>query len=246
MKKKYISIVLSMLVLFSLAGCNKGVTTVDNQSTDTNYALPHENTPPDKKQDKVQINGAQLSDYTDEGMRLFESDFKTKSELILALKNIGNNIGDYAVTTQKGETINLASLNGKNILIDVVNATCSDCLSTAPIIADVLSKTDKDITLIPIFINSKDENIDNFYKSLSIDKPVNVVSDTKNESKKKFSLTKTPTLIYIDKTGMISYIMEEKVDKQSFTDSLVSAFDDSTKKLYEYKETIEDKENKEN
>lgn len=238
MKKKYVSILLSMLALFSLVGCNNAIKNNEvngNKNIDSNYELPHADSKMETITDEKQTNGAQLSDYTEEGMRLFEANFKTKSELSLALKNIGNDMSDYSLITQKGENIDFGALKGKNVIIDVINAHCPDCLDTTVIIDDVLKNTDKDVTFIPVFIKSTEEDVDNFYTSLSIEKPKNVVMDEKKETKTKFSLTKTPSLIFIDKNGKISFVIEEKLDKQSFTDSLGYAFGDTVKKLYEYK-----------
>lgn len=251
--KKYMIILGISVSMLTLVACESSSIQNDTSSNtetlsdslNTEYEIPHKDgkevnhdiypSVESESQSSNKNTTSKYSDYNEEGQKIINSAFSTKSEINLALNNIGCTAKDLKFFTINGESLDISNMKGKNILIEIIQAECSDCLESVPIVNDTLKSSDKEIYLIPIFINSNEDTINKFYESLKIEKPDNIVIDSMKNTPTRFSLKKTPSLIYIDNTGTISFVMEEKVDKGSFETSLIYAYDDNIKKIYEYK-----------
>lgn len=215
-KRKLLSLIgMTTLVLCILVGCNKS----DNVNIQENES------------NKEYISENNLSNYNEEGQLILKENY-TEDKLDLALNNIGNSLSNITLKNLEGEEVNLNQFSGKKIVFEISQDTCSYCKENIPITHHILSKND-DIILVPIFLNSTVEGIKSFYDELGVEIPKNIWIDENKETVKEFSLSKTPTIIFVDETGKISLIKQEVYTKESFSKDLNLAFGDN--KIYEMK-----------
>lgn len=173
-----------------------------------------------------------LLEYDKGGMELLKANFTTKDSLTLALKNIGKSIPDYELNVIKGENVNLKELKGKKILLEVLQPNCDACIKSTPIIDKALK--DKDILLVPVFVNASNKTeIEDYYEKLNLEVPNLASIDTNKKLIKELNLTKTPSLLFIDEEGNISFINDEFADEKTFLDQVEFAFGEN--KIYEHK-----------
>ena len=171
-----------------------------------------------------------LDSYSEEGMEILKNNYVNTDDMKFALRNIGLDISNMKFKTYDENEIKLSDYIGRNVILEVAQAECNSCKASAPKVREALK--DKDIELIPLFLNSTNEQIDQFYSSVGIDKDKTIIVDKDKISKEKLGLTKTPTYIFIDKTGKISLVKERFTDDVMFKEDLNLAFGE--KKLYEY------------
>lgn len=173
-----------------------------------------------------------LEEYSDEGVNVLKNNYTTTEEMDFALKNIGKNIYDLKLKDYEGKTFKFSKMKGKKFIIEVSQSGCSSCKIAEPIVNNIL-KDREDVELIPLFLNSTKESIDEYYNELNIEKPKNLLIDEEKITKEMFGLTLTPTYLFVDEIGNISLVREGFIDMEFFTDDLGTAYKET--KIYEYK-----------
>lgn len=174
-----------------------------------------------------------LLEYNEEGMKLLKANYTTTDEMKVALKNIGQDISNMKFKTYSGSEISLKDYKGKNVILEVSQASCGSCKESAPLVREAIEGTDIDVEVIPLFLNSNKEEIDGFYNELGLEKEETIIIDEEKISVDKFALTKTPTFIFVDTEGKISLIKEVFIDANQFASDMESAFGET--KIYELK-----------
>ena len=164
-----------------------------------------------------------LLDYSENGMKILQANYPIKKDMDFALKNIGNEIPDLTLNKLDGGKLSLKKFKGKNVILEILQPNCPYCIETTPILHKVLSKAN-DIELIPIFIKADKELVESYYKEIGVEVHSNTTIDTNDITISKFGLTQTPSLIYVDSNGKISFVRQSTIDKQTFKDDLEKAF----------------------
>ena len=163
------------------------------------------------KNQKVTAKNESLSDY-EKGQELLKNTFLEDDALSLALKNIGNT-PDIVFKDINGNTVSLKEFTGKRMVLEIIQNTCSYCKKQVPITHKF---TPDDVLLIPIFVNSTKSDIKNFYKELNIALPNIILLDPQKKVVNEFHLKKTPTSVFIDEFGKISFIRQTTYTKKSY------------------------------
>lgn len=215
--KKIMSLLgVGMLSVSMLVGCSDKPTVEENEVS-VDFA---------KTPEEIILN------YSDKGMDLLKANFPETMDMEIGLKNIGRTPTDMKFKTLDGENLTLEKgvfkeLSDKKVIINIAQAHCSYCKETTPIIHKVLEdeKYD-DVELVTIFVNSTEEAIDAYYKELNVEKPKYVAINEDKSVVEEFSLAVTPTTIYLDGSGKISYVKSGSMDENSFTSILKTAFED--------------------
>lgn len=207
-------IALSMLSVSLMVGCSKPVEETEKTIDYTKTA------------EEIILN------YSDEGMNVLKSNFPESSDMETALKNIGRTPTNMTFKTLDGENLTLENgvfkeLKDKKVVIDVVQAGCSYCKKTTPIFHSVLQDEKySDVELVTVFVNSTEEEINKYYEDLKLERPKYVLINEDKSIVKEFSLSVTPTTIYLDGSGKISYIKNGEIDETVFKTVLKTAFED--------------------
>lgn len=235
MKKLLISLLLLTSVSVGFIGCKNK----ENVETNTLKSVEEENINLSKDAQEI------LLTYSERGMYLFKANFSSSDELSLALKTIGTNINALQNKILKNidsKDLDISSLckeyKDKNIIFEFLRADCPSCQEFTPILQDTIK--DSDTVIVPIFTRGSKEDIDNFYKTLDIEVPQTICIDENKLLVNELGLTQVPTLVFVDKTGHISFIRTNVTDGVALKSDIKTAFEDT--KLYEYKADSEDED----
>lgn len=188
------------------------------------------NTNPNDERNNAVIEERTLESFSEDGIKLLKNNYTTTEDMKFALKNIGTNISEMKFKTYSGKEIGIKDFKGKKIILEISQTTCESCREADPIVHEIMK--DKDVELVPVFLNSTKEMIDEYYSQLNLEMPKNVIIDEEKVTKDKFNLTVTPTYIFVDEEGTISLVKQTFVDKISFEDDLDLAFGED--KIYDY------------
>lgn len=172
-----------------------------------------------------------LENYDETGLQILKNNFTTTDDMEFALKNIGTDVLDLKFLDVNDKTFKLKNMKGKKFIIEIAQTGCETCKLADPIVREVM-KDYEDIEIIPMFLNSTKESIPAYYDELKLDKPNTILIDEEKVSKDIFSLSLTPTYLFVDETGTISMVREGFVDDKFFIEDLKTAYAD--KKIYEY------------
>lgn len=225
MKRNKLMITLMTLAVSSsiFIGCSNTNTTEPTQVIEEAVSIDYNSSP-----EKI------LSHYSDEGMREFKVRYPEKERMDYALKQIGKVAPNFELTNISGETVKLSDLKGKKVLLEIVKTTCPICQKTAPSL-DTYMKDNADVVIIPVFPKDDKESIESYYKGLNLEVNTSAVAGLDNEKQmtivEDYSLTRVPTLIFIDESGKISYAVEGDFDEVVLKDYHNTAFGE--KKLYD-------------
>lgn len=215
-KKKLIGILaMTMLSVSLLVGCSKPVEEEAEKSIDFT-----------KTAEEIILN------YSEKGMDVLKSNFPESTDMEIALKNIGRTPTDMSFKTLDGETLTLENgifkeLKDKKVILEIAQAHCPYCKETTPIIHKVLEDEKyKDVELVTVFVNSTEEEIKAYYEELNLEVPQYVIINEDKSVVQEFSLAVTPTTVYLNGSGKISYIKNGSMDETTFKDILKTSFED--------------------
>ena len=215
-KKKLIGILaMTMLSVSLLVGCSKPVEEEAEKSIDFT-----------KTAEEIILN------YSEKGMDVLKSNFPESTDMEIALKNIGRTPTDMSFRTLDGETLTLENgifkeLKDKKVILEIAQAHCPYCKETTPIIHKVLEDEKyKDVELVTVFVNSTEDEIKAYYEELNLEVPQYVIINEDKSVVQEFSLAVTPTTVYLNGSGKISYIKNGSMDETTFKDILKTSFED--------------------
>lgn len=219
-KNKIITLgLLSIMALSSLVGCsNNNVQPIENEVTTTEI---------DFSKSEKEI----LLQYNDKGLDILKAFFTNTESMKTALTNIGRVPNTLEFKSLNGSNLKLengkiSNLEGKNIVFEVVQANCSFCKETSPILEGAFEESD-DTVVIPIFVKSTEDEIIAYYEEIGIEAPKYIINDTSLDIVNEFGLTVTPTTIFIDKSGKVSFIKEGEYEKEELYDIINVAYGDT-------------------
>ncbi|HBF2930765.1 thioredoxin fold domain-containing protein [Clostridioides difficile] len=216
--KRIIGLILFLSTII-LAGCSN--------VTNDNDTIKHKS----EVKQTIKSSEDKLLEYTEEGMNILKANYPTFEKMDLALKNIGNSVSNLTLNNTDGEPFKFNKLNGKKVILSVNKTDCSFCKKTSMLIDKVIKDTD--IIYIPLFIKSTNDEINDYYENLNLNKPNTILVDENLSFIKEASIKNVPTLFFIDENNRISLIKEFDYDKITLTDDLKLAFE--SPKIYKMK-----------
>lgn len=223
-KKKIIGLLaLTTLTTINLIGCQK-TDEIDVNNTEEQIAESI-----DLKKDSIENI---LLTYNEQGMKLLKAYYPDTESMEIALRNIGNTLSDLKLKDINGLEVSINKYKGKKVVFEVMQDSCEYCKASTSAIDSEIKKRE-DVIVVPIFLNSTKEGIEQFYNEVGIEKPKEIWIDDNKDIAKEFNLTKTPALIFVDENGKISLIKQQDYDEVTIKDDLIVAFDNE--KLYNMK-----------
>lgn len=105
----------------------------------------------------------------------------------------------------KGETVKLADLAGKIIVVDFWATWCPPCVAGLPKLAEFTAKH-KDDGVVFLAVNLQEESsvVKEFLELKKLD--INVVMDTDNSIMKKYKVEPVPQTVFIDRKGVVQVV----------------------------------------
>ena len=118
---------------------------------------------------------------------------------------INQKLIDCELKDENGESVFLESLIESPTLLVFTNHSCQACQSLYPELKD-FSRSNQDIRIILITTNTPEENANFLEEDLDITQLGWEVLADNRQGFEKFNITGTPTLAFIDKSGVIRNI----------------------------------------
>ncbi|NNK48791.1 MAG: TlpA family protein disulfide reductase [Gemmatimonadetes bacterium] len=107
---------------------------------------------------------------------------------------------DFTLPDTEGRQVSLSQYRGKNVAVVFLSAHCYHSLDTLPILAELRQKYERDLTILPVFINSGDvEDVASRAWELDVEYPL-VVSEGK-EISNTYDSRMVPSTFLIDEQG---------------------------------------------
>jgi len=125
------------------------------------------------------------------------------SAALAALKK-GQPAPPFKVTTTSGQPVTLANYQGRVLLIDFFASWCHPCEKAIPHLLDINRKYGRQgLNVLGLSLDEEKEDLIDFVTPKKLNYPVALADE---EVKTKYGLRSIPTLILIDKKGIVAGI----------------------------------------
>ena len=177
-----------------------------------------------------------LAYYTEEGMSRFKLSYPDTYSMEYALKTIGRKMPSFNGKDMNGTTISSKDFEGKSYIVNVSKSTCEVCTELAPVIQSLEKNADA-IPVINMYPIDDSKEVKAYREKTKWSNDSLVLVGDKNKSIKKLaiddlSVETVPTLLFVDKSGRISYINIGLTDDILLNDMKEKAF--GSEKLYDF------------
>ena len=173
--------------------------------------------------------GQYLKDHPNGRFSRIFSELKESFEMQAAMEKNAANVAegkpapDFTAKTIDGQTVKLSELKGKVVLLDFWATWCAPCLAELPAMIELNRKhADKDFVMIGISADHDEETLVEFVKSKEL-KWKQIYDGEAKEGTPRFvyGVNSFPTLILIDRDGMISSTGLRGEELETAVDKLV-------------------------
>ena len=177
-----------------------------------------------------------LAYYTEEGMSRFKLSYPDTYSMEYALKNIGRKMPSFSGKDLNGKTVSSKDFEGKSYIVNVSKSTCEVCTELAPVIQNLEKNADA-IPVINMYPIDDSKEVKAYRKKTKWSHDSLVLVGDENKSIKnlaieELSVETVPTLLFVDKSGRISYINIGLTDDMLLNDMKEKAF--GSEKLYDF------------
>ncbi|MEO8512458.1 MAG: TlpA disulfide reductase family protein [Ignavibacteria bacterium] len=133
---------------------------------------------------------------------------------------------DFTMSDINGNSISLADLKGKVVLIDFWASWCVPCKKSMPHIIELYNnRTDSLFTVIAVNVDEEKSKINEFAGSINVTFPFPVIFDKESKLPSIYSVEGMPTTVIIDKEGIIRF------KETGFTSEVKEKMDSKIKEL---------------
>ncbi|AJD93458.1 hypothetical protein JMA_41410 (plasmid) [Jeotgalibacillus malaysiensis] len=177
-----------------------------------------------------------LTAYSEEGMSRFKLSYPDTYSMEYALKTIGREMPKFEGKDLNGKTITSDDYKNKSYIVNISKSTCEVCQELAPVI-QTLEKGEDKIPVINLYPIDKSEDVKAHREKTKWSKDSIAIVGDKNKSIenlaiKELAVATVPTLLFVDKSGKISYINIGLTDDVLLSDMKEKAFGEE--KLYDF------------
>jgi len=200
MKKNLLKLSLLTVVLLSACDHEKEVITTNHPtpstSTSTSSNLTNENP------ESIHSNHAS----TDNLPISLEELYPNKEDYQYAREMIGTNAPLFTLKNVEGENVSLVDFKGDNVILELAMTTCIHCENSQPEIQS-FKEANPQITFLQAFSVESTNDVKNFLvRTDSSDNKHVLVGDLPNNLFEQYKVKYTPTLLFINKEGIINLV----------------------------------------
>lgn len=126
-------------------------------------------------------------------------------EAPLALTLVGKPAPAFEAKNLKGETVKLADLAGKIVVVDFWATWCPPCVAGLPKLAAMTAKhKDDGVVFVAINLQEDESTVKEFLDAKKLE--INVVLDTDNKIMQKYKVEPVPQTVFIDRKGVVQVV----------------------------------------
>ncbi|MFF2531583.1 TlpA family protein disulfide reductase [Brevibacillus sp. NPDC058079] len=214
----------AIMSVFALAGCSTEQTDILNTGKDsTNQSSTSASTSTETlNAENVNSDGtsAAITEKID-----FETMYPDNDIRNYAKGFIGQKAPDFKLTNLEGKEVQLSDFKGKNLILEIAQTTCSACIQTQPEI-DKFKKDHPDLPLVQVFPMENSGVVREFLTKLNSPEHKNILTGDKgNTFVRDYKAKWTPTLYFINKDGVISFLHVGSTDADFLLDMTKRVFE---------------------
>ncbi|MBP1308773.1 peroxiredoxin [Paenibacillus sp. 1182] len=197
----------ALLGVLLIAGCANEPKTVDNS---TKAAQENVHSSVETRNTTSNLNLDEL--FPDETIRTYIKE------------SIGKKAPDFTLTNLNGKDISLSDFKGKSVILEIAQTTCGACIQAQPEMDKFKSKH-PEISVIQAFPFENKAAVHTFLNKLKSPATDNILSDEKgNTMIRDYKAKWTPTMYFIDKEGIISFVYVGNTDVKQIEEITKHAF----------------------
>ncbi len=117
---------------------------------------------------------------------------------------VGEDAPEISGKDVNGKTVKLSSLRGKVVIVDFMASWCGPCKESLPSLNKLAKAHAKDVVVIGVSVDEKQENLKAFLKKVPVS--FSVVHDSGRAVASSYEPPKMPTSFIVDKKGKIRYV----------------------------------------
>ncbi|WPQ59620.1 TlpA disulfide reductase family protein [Paenibacillus polymyxa] len=197
----------ALLGVLLIAGCANEPKTVDNST----------------KAGQENIHSSEKTNNATSSLNLDEL-FPDETTRTYIKENIGKKAPDFTLTNLKGKDISLSDFKGKDVIVEIAQTTCGACIQAQPEMDKFQSKH-PEIPVIQAFPFENKAAVHKFLKKLNSPETDTILSDEHgNTMIRDYKAKWTPTMYFINKQGMISFVYVGNTDVKQMEEITQHAF----------------------
>ncbi|MES2964312.1 MAG: TlpA disulfide reductase family protein, partial [Bdellovibrionota bacterium] len=113
-------------------------------------------------------------------------------------------VPDLTFTTLEGQTVRLADLRGKIVILNFWASWCNPCVEEFPSMMKLIEQMKGEVVIVAVSTDDERKDIETFTKAMGLPKPnFNVAWDEKKEAMQAFAVEKVPESFLIAKDGKL-------------------------------------------
>jgi peroxiredoxin len=144
------------------------------------------------------------------------SSLLTAAALAAPVKDVYKDAPDIALTSLSGQSIHLASLKGKVVLLDFWASWCIPCRKSFPEMEALHRELQpKGLTLIAVNVDEEQKNAHTFLEQFP--HTMTIALDPKGTVAEAFKVNAMPSTMILDRAGRIRYSHKGYTDKSAAT-----------------------------
>ncbi len=113
---------------------------------------------------------------------------------------------DWTLPTLDGQTLALAELRGKPVVINFWATWCPPCVEELPMLAQYAQRYHDTLHVVLINVDESPGHIKAFLQDLGLENLPPILLDSKGEVSLRYRVNGLPTTFFLDEQGMIRYI----------------------------------------
>jgi glutathione peroxidase-family protein len=142
-----------------------------------------------------------------------------------AKEMIGQTAPEFTLTNLKGEEVSLSDFKGKNVIVELAQTTCSACIQFQPEM-DKFKADHPEIPVLQVFPLENNTTVQDYLTKLNSPVSDTILTGEKgNTMARDYKAKWTPTMYFIDKEGIISFVYVSDAEKEFVEDMVKLAFE---------------------
>jgi peroxiredoxin len=214
----------ALLSLFALVGCSTGQEDGVKTGGETTKQEAPATSVQSESNDQTS-SSAKTTDGTVKGKVDFDTMFPNKEIGEYAKGIIGQKAADFKLTNLEGKEVQLSDFEGKNVIVEIAQTTCGACMQAQPEM-DKFKKEHPEFPVIQVFPMDNKVAVNDFLKKLNSPAHENILTgDVGNTVVRDYKARWTPTLYFINKEGVISFLYVGDAEADFIADMTKLAFE---------------------